>query len=817
MDNSPETSASAGRLLATLTTSVISEPTASLPPASYGLLSLLLQDDGGKDGSGGDHGIQKWSSFIGIVTAICGNILISFALNIQRYAHVRIEREAEGERVRMGSRRHVSASTYGSVNTPYRGDEEDRPRSPIGSLEQGEQGARAHPEDGAGFYRDERENDQMQQSRLSDRTVKPNDSGSSQKDRANYLRSPYWWAGIVLMSLGEMGNFLAYGFAPASIVSPLGVVALISNCVIAPFLLKEKFRKRDFWGVVIAIAGAVVVVLSAKTSETKIGPRDIWIMITQWEFELYLGLTALLIVTLMSLSHKYGGRTILIDLGLVGLFGTFPRRITPLLMLTVQTGGYTALSTKGVASLLSFTLWHVITFPVTYLLVAVLVFSALMQIRYINRALQRFDSTQVIPTQFVLFTLCVITGSAVLYRDFESTTASQALKFVGGCGLTFLGVYFITSGRVNDDEYSEDEDEEESAGLLHSERYRDRMHSSQDHNQRTQKPGQSVGEHQNQPRSPRASLLSEDLEADDRLTPTGLLSPAVSDRDGSISDDSLSEDFSSSPQRQPLTENPWASPERTPKASVSDPAVHQAVPATPPSRPSHVPQTPPVLFRFPAAPTSEAATSSPNRDTQEEQSRSLQPPVEIRTPEQRRRNTAHTPQSSARNSLSLRLTPGPLLSPFSSTLSTVVADSLRRGEGSPRRHHRSKSGRIGTKGSTSLRTGTSFRDDDDAEYEAEANVDDGRAISSSAVTSTPGSSRYNSSANIPKAQNVAALIINRKDADGGETTTRLRSLSDSLGGRLGWLGSTFRPSRKSAQATPPHGEGQDSQEEDAPL
>lgn len=479
------------------------------------------------------------------------------------------------------------------------------------------------------------------------------------------------------------------------------------------------------------------------------------------------------------------------------------------------------MSTKGVASLLSFTLWHVITFPITYLLVAVLVFSALMQIRYINRALQRFDSTQVIPTQFVLFTLSVITGSAVLYRDFESTTASQALKFVGGCGLTFLGVYFITSGRVRqDDEYSEDEGEEESVGLLHGERYRDRVDSSpQGHDQRTQKPRQNVVEHRDQSRSPRGSLLSEDLEEDDHLhTPGGLLSPAVSDRDGSVSDESLSQDLSSSsPQPQPLTENPWASPERTPKASLSDSAVHQSVPATPPSQPSHIPQTPPLLFRFPAAPTSEAATSSPNGETHEEPRRSLQPPVEIRTPEQqRRRSTPLTPQSSARNSLSLRLTPGPLLSPLSSTLSTVVADSLRRGEGSPRRHHRSRSGRMRTKGSTSRRPGSSFRDGGEAQYEAEASVDDGRNISSSAVTSTPGSSRFRSSGDVPKAQNAATLIMNGKDADGDETTARLRSLSDSLGGGLGWLGDTFRWSKKSAEAILPHGESR-AEEEDAPL
>lgn len=125
----------------------------------------------------------------------------------------------------------------------------------------------------------------------------------------------------MLITVGEMGNFLAYGFAPASIVSPLGVVALVSNCVIAPIFFKETFRPRDFWGVIIAIGGAVTVVLSAKQEETKLGPHEVWDAITTMEFEIYMGVSCSLIALLMWLSPRYGNRTILIDLGLVGLFG----------------------------------------------------------------------------------------------------------------------------------------------------------------------------------------------------------------------------------------------------------------------------------------------------------------------------------------------------------------------------------------------------------------------------------------------------------------------------------------------------------------
>jgi len=90
-------------------------------------------------------------------------------------------------------------------------------------------------------------------------------------------------------------------------------------------------------------------------------------------------------------------------------------------------------------------------------------------VKYVNRALQRFDSTQVIPTQFVLFTISVILGSAILYRDFETVDAERMLKFVSGCSLTFYGVWIISSGRgraKNPDDESDYESDFDSAVVL---------------------------------------------------------------------------------------------------------------------------------------------------------------------------------------------------------------------------------------------------------------------------------------------------------------------------------------------------------------
>lgn len=146
-----------------------------------------------------------------------------------------------------------------------------------------------------------------------------------------------------------------------------------------------------------------------------------------------------MMIALMYISARYGSKFIMIDLGLVALFG-----------------GYTVLSTKGISSLLSTSLYHIFTMPIAYLFAFVLVATAILQIKYVNRALQRFDSTQVIPTQFVLFTLSVIIGSGILYRDFEKISQDRLTKFVFGCGFTFLGVYLITSGRVTRDDDDDD-------------------------------------------------------------------------------------------------------------------------------------------------------------------------------------------------------------------------------------------------------------------------------------------------------------------------------------------------------------------------
>uniref|UniRef100_A0A8C2PFT0 NIPA like domain containing 2 n=1 Tax=Capra hircus TaxID=9925 RepID=A0A8C2PFT0_CAPHI len=47
-----------------------------------------------------------------------------------------------------------------------------------------------------------------------------------------YFRSVLWWSGIVLMALGETGNFAAYGFAPITLIAPLGCMSVTASVTV---------------------------------------------------------------------------------------------------------------------------------------------------------------------------------------------------------------------------------------------------------------------------------------------------------------------------------------------------------------------------------------------------------------------------------------------------------------------------------------------------------------------------------------------------------------------------------------------------------
>jgi drug/metabolite transporter (DMT)-like permease len=61
--------------------------------------------------------------------------------------------------------------------------------------------------------------------------------------------------------LGEAANFLAYSFAPAILVTPLGAVSVLVGAVLSHFFLNERLGKDGIIGCSLCILGSLGVIL----------------------------------------------------------------------------------------------------------------------------------------------------------------------------------------------------------------------------------------------------------------------------------------------------------------------------------------------------------------------------------------------------------------------------------------------------------------------------------------------------------------------------------------------------------------------------
>jgi magnesium transporter len=186
----------------------------------------------------------------------------------------------------------------------------------------------------------------------------------------HYLKSKSWWLGFGLMILGELGNFAAYGFAPAVLVAPLGTVALISNIVIAPIYLGEKIRTQDITGIFFSIIGTVIILaVSTSTTEPTRSIDDILSALAQPLFIVYFATSCAILAILFRYSNsKYGKQFILIDLLIASIIGIYLANL----------GGYTVLSIKALSSLLKMNLYRMLTHSITYFILFVLILTGVV-------------------------------------------------------------------------------------------------------------------------------------------------------------------------------------------------------------------------------------------------------------------------------------------------------------------------------------------------------------------------------------------------------------------------------------------------------
>uniref|UniRef100_H0VM35 NIPA magnesium transporter 2 n=3 Tax=Rodentia TaxID=9989 RepID=H0VM35_CAVPO len=78
-----------------------------------------------------------------------------------------------------------------------------------------------------------------------------------------YLKEWLWWAGLLSMGAGEVANFAAYAFAPATLVTPLGALSVLVSAILSSYFLNERLNLHGKIGCLLSILGSTVMVIHA--------------------------------------------------------------------------------------------------------------------------------------------------------------------------------------------------------------------------------------------------------------------------------------------------------------------------------------------------------------------------------------------------------------------------------------------------------------------------------------------------------------------------------------------------------------------------
>ncbi|TNN21057.1 Magnesium transporter NIPA2 isoform 3 [Schistosoma japonicum] len=139
----------------------------------------------------------------------------------------------------------------------------------------------------------------------------------------SYLCEWMWWMGFILMGVGEFANFLAYTFAPAMLVTPLGGLSVLVSALLSVHFLNERLNCIGGFGCCICLLGSTLIVLHAPKEQNLTSLQEMWSKLTDPPFIIYSFFIVLMsIVLICILGPRYGKRNPIIFTLISGSIGS---------------------------------------------------------------------------------------------------------------------------------------------------------------------------------------------------------------------------------------------------------------------------------------------------------------------------------------------------------------------------------------------------------------------------------------------------------------------------------------------------------------
>ncbi|RXG52829.1 Magnesium transporter NIPA2 [Armadillidium vulgare] len=224
-------------------------------------------------------------------------------------------------------------------------------------------------------------------------------------------------------------NFIAYAFAPATLVTPLGALSVLVTAILSASLLGEALNLLGKIGCALCILGSTVVVIHAPTEAEVTSIEELAEKLVQPEFVLYVMIViSFSFVLIFHFSPRYGTRNVVIYIAICSFIGGFS-------VLGCKALGLAIKETLGGKN--EFNNW------ITWFSLVSLIVCICTQMNYLNKALDIFNTSVVTPIYYVFFTTCVILASAVLFKEWQGMSAKDIIGVVSGFLTVVVAIFLL--------------------------------------------------------------------------------------------------------------------------------------------------------------------------------------------------------------------------------------------------------------------------------------------------------------------------------------------------------------------------------------
>ncbi|CAL4133679.1 unnamed protein product [Meganyctiphanes norvegica] len=248
-----------------------------------------------------------------------------------------------------------------------------------------------------------------------------------------YLRHWLWWAGLLSMGLGEALNFIAYAFAPATLVTPLGALSVIVTAILSAYFLGEDLNILGKIGCALCLLGSTVVVIHAPQESEVTSMEDLAVKLVDPGFIVYVVIVlTIALVMLLHFGPRYGTQNVTVYIAICSLIGGFSVLGCKALGLSIR---------ETINGRNQFDNW------MTWFALLSLIVCVTIQMNYLNKALDIFNTCVVTPIYYVFFTTSVILASAMLFKEWNGLAAKDVIGVLAGFLTVILGIFLLHAFR----------------------------------------------------------------------------------------------------------------------------------------------------------------------------------------------------------------------------------------------------------------------------------------------------------------------------------------------------------------------------------